>query len=154
MNERKKEDTPPPPSIQDESNEHVATGATAATTATSGKYSKVQLVNGHEAACAIAKGDLVRLVAAFGCNVWGERPTEWRREAAGLTLPTLAAILHMVASTDDPVREPSGFRAARLVWRQLNLMDRWEWSAAFCAAIGIAAPAKPATIEPTPEPTA
>lgn len=100
--------SPPPPSSG-------SNPEPAAATAAPKVVSSVEPIDVREA---LARGDLLDLVRAFGCNVASDRPPEWLRETDGLTLHTVAVILGWQRGQRRPIREPSGFRAARQTWRE------------------------------------
>jgi hypothetical protein len=68
---------------------------------------------------AVQRGELPALLRAFGCQVNGHGE-EWPREADGLKLAMVAVILGWRRDDRDPIRLPSGFRAARLEWSRLT----------------------------------
>lgn len=73
---------------------------------------------------AIALGAVLGLVAACGGECGGALGAEWRRDAHGLQVGELALILWGRLIAGDPIRKPSGLRAARAEWRAMTSQER------------------------------
>ena len=73
---------------------------------------------------AVARGDLGAVLRGFGCQAGGGLMPEWRRDADGLSVAMAAVLLGWRRYERDPVRLPSGLRAARERWRALGAEER------------------------------
>lgn len=97
--------------------------------------------------------DLRDVVRAFGANGADDRMHEWGRDAVGLTMHTIAVILWWQIHERRPVREPSGFRAARAWWRdEISDAKRVRICTEALAALGIEAEVVGAQAQPVAGP--
>lgn len=69
---------------------------------------------------AIGESDVRGLLVAYGCNVSGDRWAEWERDLEGTAIGVVGAILDWRSERGKPVREPSGWRAAKESWDNLQ----------------------------------
>ena len=117
---REERNTAPPPGSE------VSPRTRAAAASGGGLARKVSGISVETLSRALEEGSLPGVVQAFGGALDGTRPTEWARDAAGLQLGVVAAILRWCLLEREPVRQPSGFRAALTDWRALAKDDRTE----------------------------
>lgn len=89
---------------------------------------------------AIMAEDPLAVIGAFGGARDEVRDPEWIRDAAGLRLLELAAILWVELGERHPVRQPSGLRAARKRWEADPVEDRRETIAIAYADLGMPNP--------------
>ena len=89
---------------------------------------------------AVAGGQPLEVIAAFGGTRDDERDRQWLVTATGLRVVELAAILWVELGERRPVRQPSGLRAARERWEADPPADRRETIAIACADLGIPNP--------------
>lgn len=68
-------------------------------------------------------GDPLAILAAYRSNL-GRNPDEWYRDADGLQIGALAAILAWRRHAQQSVRKPSGLRQARKAGRSLPRDER------------------------------
>lgn len=121
-------------------------GSAPATTAKR-KVTRVRGIDFAKAREAIEAGEFEALVGACGGNLAGARPAEWRRDANGLPLEVVAAILVYAQADKNPIREPSGFRTARKAWDAWPPDDRRGVGNAALREMGLPVPTEPATGE-------
>jgi hypothetical protein len=123
----------PPPSPASDARDPAATTA---------RPVRVQGYDHGQARQAIQAGDLHALARSFGARAEGDRRAEWTRDAAGMTLHGVAAVLWWCARGKGrtPIREPSGFRAALADWRALDRSAREDFAAWAMDDLGIASP--------------
>jgi hypothetical protein len=107
-------------------------------------------IDRHKIIQATARGDLIALLRAFGCPAGRELIDEWHRDVDGLKLAMVAVILGWRRHHHQPVRLPSGFRAAREAWRRLNADDRYHIAVDMAELYGLPPPAPPAPPAPPP----
>lgn len=74
---------------------------------------RVDGVDEQDVRTAAKAGSLVGVVTAFGANASAHRQAEWRRESDGLSVLMVLVLFADARSRGVPIREPSGFRAAR-----------------------------------------
>jgi|GEM_PF-6670467 len=86
------------------------------------------------------KQDLLGVVQAFGGNVSPDRHAEWHRESDQATLHEIIAIFAWRRGHRDLIREPSGLRKARALWKSEPLADRRALAIEFLKAYGIEPP--------------
>lgn len=89
---------------------------------------------------AIRSADALAVIGAFGGVRDDGRDREWRRDAAGLLILELAAILWVELGERHPVRQPSGLREARKRWEADPVEDRRETIAIAYADLGLPNP--------------
>lgn len=102
---------------------------TATATAAAKKLLSAQIFVGHDSDIieAVNNSDHIALLRAFGCNM--TRPAEeWERDADGMPIGILAALLCRQKAKRDPIREPSGLRKARQDWKAITQQERQEWA--------------------------
>lgn len=83
---------------------------------TTAVFRKVDAVHGPAVIAAAKDGDVLAIVRAFGGNLAGTRPAEWRREADGMSNLSLVALFAEARYRREPIREPSGLRVAKTTW--------------------------------------
>jgi hypothetical protein len=88
--------------------------------------------------------DPLALVSVFGGTRDKNRDPEWLREADGLQLGVLAAILWDAVTTRSPIRQPSGLRAARERWRAKTPTERAAITTQAAEFLGLRRPGSPA----------
>jgi hypothetical protein len=93
---------------------------------------------------AIGAGDPIAVVRSFLVETGHD--DEWRRETDGMVIGEIAAILAWRMSLKEPVRFPSGFRAARTTWFELKLDTRKHLAAVNLSALGIDHGIKPVEV--------
>jgi len=122
--------TPPPPSA--------APARADAPAPPGGERRRITGLRPAEVAKAVTAGDLVALVRAFG----GSSPAspEWIRDAAGMQLGELAAVLWLAMREGSPIRQPSGLRRARQAWAQETPEERRAIAADAAGELGIQGP--------------
>lgn len=98
---------------------------------------KAQGMNAAALRLAIRGGSVHTLVKVFGCPVDGDLATEWNRDTDGVTIGEIAAVLAWRKALKDPVRMPSGFRAAMVTWRELKIETRRHLAAVHLGALGV-----------------
>jgi hypothetical protein len=84
---------------------------------------------------ALADGDLLALVRAYGAN--DSRGHEWARDAAGRKLGRIAIVLDWAQRSRRPIREPSGLRSALVDWDSLLSAEQIEISQEWAEGLGI-----------------
>lgn len=89
---------------------------------------------------AVEGGDPLAVIGAFGGARDATRDPEWIRDAAGLRILELTAILWIELGERHPVRQPSGLRAARVRWDADPVDDRRETIAIACNDLGLPNP--------------
>lgn len=115
-----------------------ASGAVAPGGDGGGVRARVQGTQPAKVQAAIAKGDLLALVRAFGCKTSDGLAIEWPRDASQRSLGVILCVL-WIAETQDrsPIRQPSGLRKALAAWDALPIEDRREAAAKACNAYGV-----------------
>lgn len=99
---------------------------------------KAQGMNAAALRLAITSGNVLAVLQVFGCPVEGDLALEWRRDTDGLAIGEIAAVLAWRKSTlREPVRMPSGFRAALATWRELKIDTRRHLAAVNLGALGV-----------------
>jgi hypothetical protein len=128
--------TPPPtPGVSDARARGPAAGG--------GAGMRLDGVDRPAVAAAVARGDLLGLLVAFGCDTTGGRMVEWFRDTDGTQLGKVAIVLAWRRHALEPVRQPSGWRAAAKAWSDLPGDDRTELIDDLVALYGLPSPVRP-----------
>lgn len=118
-----------------------------------GARHKIQGFNRTRIQRAVANADPLEIIAAFGGARDEQRDAEWTRDAAGMVIGELVAVLWRAQQNRRAVRQPSGLRAQREDWDDQPLESRRGWIREAFADLGIPMPA-PRTQDPPQEPAA
>lgn len=95
--------------------------------ATAALRRRIDGVSDNRVRAAIAADNPMALLGAYGVNLSRDEG-EWIREADGLQVGELAAILAWRRHERDPIREPSGLRQSREAWAALTREQRKAWA--------------------------
>lgn len=89
---------------------------------------------------AVANADPLEVIAAFGGARDAQRDAEWTRDAAGMLLGELVAVLWRAQQNREAIRQPSGLRAQREDWDRQPLPERKAWIREAFEFLGIPMP--------------
>jgi hypothetical protein len=73
---------------------------------------------------AVANADALEVIAEFGGTRDAERDIEWTRDAAGMLIAELVAVLWQAQQGRQSIRQPSGLRKERAEWDERPIEDK------------------------------
>jgi hypothetical protein len=98
---------------------------------------------------AVANADALEVIAAFGGTRDAERDAEWTRDAAGMLIAELVAVLWLAQHDRRAIRQPSGLRKERDDWDRNPIEDKRDTVRLAFEQLGI--PMPPRKPPPTAE---
>ena len=96
---------------------------------------RVQSLSAPDLRAAIELGDPLAVVEAFHATPGHD--AEWLQATDGMQIGEIVAVLAWRRYRKDPVRLPSGFRAAVTAWRDIGMAMRRDTAAGLLSGLGI-----------------